>query len=148
MKRAVVLGLALGFIVTGTLGAQEAEEKEDMWAPRAAWGGSAPDASAGTAGEEAEPAPKPKQTGWVRGEVVEASSKAVVVEHYDYKVGGKVRTRVKVVEETVFNGVPAAASIEPGMFAAIDYEVNASGAAVARVVAVNTEGGADWGIVQ
>ena len=142
MRRALFLWLALWFILAGTLVAQGKEDK-DMWAPRPTWG-----APAGTAGKKSEPEPDPDQTRWVRGSVVKVSSRVLVVEYHDYKLGGKTRMRVAVDKETVFNGVPGMASIKPGMFVAIDYQVNKAGAAVAEVVAVNTEGGSDWGIRQ
>ena len=142
MRRALFLWLALWFVLTGRLVAEEKEEK-DMWAPRPTWG-----APAVTAGEESEPEPDPDQTRWVRGSVVEVFSRVLVVEYYDYKLGGKTRMRVTVDKKTVFNGVPGMASIKPGMFTAIDYQVNKAGVAVAETVAVNTEGGPDWGIEQ
>ncbi len=142
MKRAVVLGVALGFILTGTLGAQEEEEKKDMWAPRPAWGGGpAADSSAGTASKELEA--DPDQVMWVRGQVVSVSGGTIVIEYFDYKAGD-VRMKIMVDSKTVLNGISALVSLKHGMSVSIDYQVNRSGRAVAKVVTLNTDADSDW----
>jgi len=142
VKRMFILVVAVG-VMAGALEVQaEVQRLASTWEAKEAT--SSDNKVPGSLSPGNELKPNPEQTLWVRGEVVSASSGFLVVEYYDYKVGGKVKLKIKTDSKTVFGNCSGLSSIRRGKYVSVDYKIDGTGQAIAQAVSVNADESSDW----